>query len=149
MEGIPLQRRWIGWLLLVGLLLAFAPGARAESAAVKDDLQLLAQVVCGEARSDSYEAKVAIAAVILNRTRDPRFPDSVAGVVYQTHAFPTVRSGKFYRDTTPECYRAARAALRGLDPTDGALYVLQGDAPREPGAGRPVVRQLGRLKFAK
>lgn len=149
MEGISLRRRWRCWPCLVGLVLLFAPAAQAESVGLKDDVQLLAQVVCGEARSDSYEAKVAIAAVVLNRTRDPRFPESVAGVVYQTHAFPTVRSGKFYRDTTPECYRAARAALRGLDPTDGALYVLQGDAPRQPGAGRPIVRQIGRLKFAR
>lgn len=130
-------------------MLGSAPAVRAESGGVPDDLQLLAQVVCGEARNESYEAKVGIAAVVLNRTRDPRFPEAVAGVVYQTHAFPTVRSGTFYRDTTPECYRAARAALRGLDPTDGALYVLQGDAPRQPGAGRPVVRQIGRLKFAR
>lgn len=136
-------------MLLVGLLLCSAPTVRAESNGLQDDLQLLAQVVCGEARNETYEAKVGLAAVVLNRTRDPRFPKAVAGVVYQTHAFPTVRSGSFYRDTTPECYRAARAALRGLDPTGGAIYVLQGDAPRQPGAGRPVLRQIGRFTFTK
>jgi N-acetylmuramoyl-L-alanine amidase len=121
----------------------------AGSRPVADDLQLLAQIVCGEARQETYEGKVGVAAVVLNRTHDPRFPDSVAGVVYQTHAFPSVRSGAFYRDTIPECFRAARAALRGLDPTDGALYVFQTDMPRPVGADRPVIRQIGRLRFAR
>lgn len=138
-----------GWALLVGLLLWSAPSVEAEPGRIPDDLQLLAQVVCGEARHETYEVKVGVAAVVLNRTRDPRFPAAVAGVVYQPHAFPAVHSGEFYRDTTPECYRAARAALRGLDPTGGALYVLRGDSPRQAGAGRPVVREIGRFRFAR
>lgn len=139
------------WIAAVALILLSGGQAvwAAGSRPVADDLQLLAQIACGEARQETYEGKVGVAAVVLNRAHDPRFPDSVAGVVYQTHAFPSVRSGTFYRDTTPECYRAARAALRGLDPTDGALYVFRTDMPRPVGADRPVIRQIGRLRFAR
>lgn len=142
--------RWF-WVAAISLcLLRGGQVVWAEGASVvRDDLQLLAQLVCGEARQETFEAKVGVAAVVLNRARDPRFPDSVAGVVYQTHAFPSVRTGAFYRDTTPECYRAARTALRGLDPTDGALYLYQTDVPQPVGGAQAVVRQVGRLRFAR
>jgi N-acetylmuramoyl-L-alanine amidase len=143
-----------GWrialVLVLVILLGSGSGAVAQNRAVKDNLQLLAQVVCGEARHEAFEAKVGVAAVVLNRTQNSRFPDSVAGVVYQTHAFPSVRSGRFYRDTTPECYRAARMALQGADPTDGALFVINLAMVKNPYlAGRPVVRQIGGLRFAR
>jgi len=122
----------------------------AESRAAKDNLQLLAQVVCGEARGEPYEGKVAVAAVILNRTLDNRFPDSVAGVVYQTHAFESVSNGEIYKNTTEECFKAARAALAGWDPSNGSLYFF---APAKTSNAfiwsREQVRTIGKHIFAK
>lgn len=122
----------------------------AASKAAKDNLHLLAQVVCGEARAEPYEGKVAVAAVILNRTVDKRWPDSVAGVVYQTHAFESVANGEIYRGTSEECYKAARAALAGYDPVNGAVYFF---APAKTNNAfvwsRPQVRTIGRHIFAK
>lgn len=122
----------------------------AASKAAKDNLHLLAQVVCGEARAEPYEGKVAVAAVILNRAVDKRWPDSVAGVVYQTHAFESVANGEIYRGTSEECYKAARAALAGYDPVNGAVYFF---APAKTNNAfvwsRPQVRTIGRHIFAK
>lgn len=150
---------WIKWgatLLAAGLLLVWPTmtydGHRiyAESKAAKDNLTLLAQTVCGEARGESYEGKVAVAAVILNRTLDDRYPDSVAGVVYQTHAFESVANGEIYKDTTQECYKAARAALSGWDPVNGAVYFF---APAKTSNAfiwsRQQVRTIGKHIFAK
>ncbi len=150
------RSRWI----CAGLIAALAflwPGttydghlAYAESKAAKDNLHLLAQIVCGEARGEPYEGKVAVAAVILNRTLDNRFPDSVAGVVYQTHAFESVANGEIYRGTTDECRKAARAALSGWDPSNGALYFF---APAKTSNrfiwSRQQVRTIGKHIFAK
>jgi Cell Wall Hydrolase len=43
----------------------------------------LAQAVYYEAASESLEGQRAVAQVVLNRVRDPRYPSSVCGVVYQ------------------------------------------------------------------
>jgi len=88
--------------------------------------------------------------VILNRTLDERFPDSVAGVVYQTHAFESVANGEIYRGTTDECYRAARAALAGWDPSHGAVFFFAPDKTSNAFMwSRPQVRQIGKHIFAK
>ena len=143
-------------LALCGLTVVW-PGATydgytayAETKAAKDNLTLLAQLVCGEARGEPYEGKVAVAAVILNRTLDKRFPNSVAGVVYQTHAFESVSNGEIYRGTTQECYKAARNALSGWDPTNGSVFFY---APAKTSNAfiwsRPITRTIGRHNFAK
>lgn len=153
------MRNWSKWgmaLLVAALVLAWPTmtddGHRtyAASKAAKDNLQLLAQVVCGEARGEPYEGKLAVAAVILNRTLDKRFPDSVAGVAYQTHAFEAVSNGEIYQNTTDECYKAARAALAGTDPVNGAVYFF---APAKTSNNfiwsRQQVRTIGKHIFAK
>lgn len=143
-------------LALAGLVLVWPKPsgteqvASAESKAAKDNLYLLAQLVCGEARGEPYEGKVGVAAVILNRTMDKRFPDSVAGVVYETNAFESVSNGQIYAGTTDECYKAARAALGGWDPSHGSVFFF---APAKTSSAfiwsRPQVRQIGRHIFAR
>jgi len=153
------MRFWMKWAtaLLVALGVLAWPALTydghptyAKSRAAKDNLHLLAQVTCGEARGEPYEGKVAVAAVMLNRTLDDRFPDSVAGVVYQTHAFESVANGEIYRNTTDECYKAARAALAGWDPVNGAVFFF---APAKTNNAfiwsRQQVRTIGRHIFAK
>ncbi len=45
--------------------------------------QCLATAVYFEARSESEEGQLAVARVILNRVKDPEFPKTICGVVYQ------------------------------------------------------------------
>ncbi|MDI3534227.1 MAG: hypothetical protein PWQ82_592 [Thermosediminibacterales bacterium] len=88
-----------------------------------DDLWLLARLVSGEARGEPYQGQVAVAAVILNRVRSPKFPATVAGVIYQPHAFESVSNGQIWaKRPSAENIRAARAALNGWDPTYGSLF---------------------------
>ena len=47
------------------------------------DVQLMARAINGEARGEPYEGQVAVGAVILNRVKDSRFPNSISGVIYQ------------------------------------------------------------------
>ena len=46
------------------------------------DVQLMARAINGEARGEPYEGQVAVGAVILNRVKDSRFPNSISGVIY-------------------------------------------------------------------
>lgn len=86
--------------------------------------QLLARAINGEARGEPYEGQVAVGAVILNRTRDPRFPKTVAGVIYQPGAFTAVADGQINVpiDSDSTVVKAARDALNGWDPTHGCIY---------------------------
>ncbi len=86
------------------------------------DLYLLSCCVYGEARGESYTGKVAVAAVILNRVKSSKFPNSVSGVIYQQGAFTCVSDGQINLGTNDECTRAAQDALNGWDPTGGAIY---------------------------
>ena len=87
-----------------------------------NDVYLLAQVVHGEARGEPYIGKVAVAAVILNRVKSPKFPNTIAGVVYQPHAFTCVTDGQINLTPDRESIRAARDAMNGWDPSYGAIY---------------------------
>lgn len=88
------------------------------------DEQLLARAINGEARGEPYLGQVAVGAVIINRTRNPAFPKTIAGVIYQPGAFTAVSDGQINVPLDPNStvVKAARDALNGYDPTDGSLY---------------------------
>ena len=48
----------------------------------------------GEARGEPYEGQVAVGAVILNRVKNPNFPNTIAGVIYEKGAFTAVADGQ-------------------------------------------------------
>lgn len=56
----------------------------AES--VQKDLECLALNIYREAGHEPFEGKVAVAQVTLNRVADPKFPNTVCGVVYERTA---------------------------------------------------------------
>lgn len=86
--------------------------------------QLLARAINGEARGEPYKGQVAVGAVILNRTKDAKFPKTIAGVIYQPGAFTAVSDGQINVAIDPKSsvVKAARDALNGWDPTNGCLY---------------------------
>jgi len=88
----------------------------------KADEYLLARTIHGEARGEPYVGKVAVAAVVLNRTRSQSFPNTVASVVYQPLAFTAVADGQINLTPNKDAIKAARDALNGWDPTYGCLY---------------------------
>ncbi|MGN1033079.1 MAG: cell wall hydrolase [Intestinibacter sp.] len=92
-----------------------------------DQLYLLSKLVAAEARGESYQGQVAVAAVVLNRVQDSRFPDSIEDVIYQKNAFSVVKNGCINVQPTEESYKAAKDALYGNDPTNDAIYFWNPD----------------------
>lgn len=92
-----------------------------------EQIMLLSKLIAGEARGESYEGQVAVAAVVINRVKDSRFPDSLEGVIYQKNAFSVVKNGTIYAEPTSSTYRAAQEALYGNDPTNNAIYFWNPD----------------------
>lgn len=86
------------------------------------DINLMANAVYGESRGEPYEGQVAVAAVILNRTKSPSFPNTPSGVIFQPGAFTAVADGQIWLTPNDVAKRAVRDAINGWDPTDGCLY---------------------------
>ena len=86
------------------------------------DVTLLARCIYAEARGEPYTGQVAVGAVVLNRVRSPKFPNTISGVIYQPWAFTSVNDGQINKTPNEQAYQAARDALNGWDPTNGCLY---------------------------
>ena len=80
------------------------------------------KLIHGEARGEPYVGMVAVGAVVLNRVRSSRFPNTLAGVIYQSGAFDAVSDGQINLTPSEQSRRAARDAMNGWDPTGGCLY---------------------------
>ena len=90
----------------------------------EEDVELLARLIYGEARGESYEGQVAVGAVVLNRVKTVGFPNTLEDVIFQKRQFTCVDDGQFWLDIPADStvYQAARDALEGNDPTDGCVY---------------------------
>ncbi|MBR5130890.1 MAG: spore cortex-lytic enzyme [Alphaproteobacteria bacterium] len=114
------------------------------------DIYLLARIIGAEARGESYVGQVAVGAVVLNRVRHSSFPDSIAGVVYQSGAFSAVRDSNWNVPPDDTAKKAARDAINGWDPTGGAIYYYNpAKTSNQWIRTRPVVTTIGRHVFCK
>lgn len=116
-----------------------------------EELDLLARAIYGEARGEPYTGQIAVGAVIINRVISPDFPDSIKGVIYQSGQFTPVQDGSLYLEPDDNARNAARDALNGQDPTDGALFFYNPDkaTDREWVTRRQVLVTIGNHVFMK
>ncbi len=115
-----------------------------------NNLNLLARAISGEARGETYEGQVAVGAVILNRVDHSSFPNTIAGVIYQSGAFDSVSDGQINMEPTTTAVKAARDALNGWDPSGGAIYFFNPATSTSKWIwSRPIVRVIGSHYFAK
>lgn len=82
-----------------------------------EDVAMLAAIIECEAGNQSYEGKCAVGSVVVNRVADPRFANSISGVIYAPYQFSPVASGRFAivlaRGATAACTQAAVDVLNG------------------------------------
>lgn len=112
----------VGPLTAAKMGISLSSSGTSSSKYNSNDRYLLAKVVYAEARGESYTGQVAIAAVVLNRVDDSRFPNTIAGVIYQPWAFTAVNDGQINLEPNARAYQAADDALNGWDPTYGSVY---------------------------
>ena len=83
------------------------PSAKKYTAS---DLNLLARLINAEAGGESYNAQVAVGAVVMNRVKSSRFPNSISAVINQkyngSYQFTCVQNG-----TLKELHRQAMLKL--------------------------------------
>ena len=116
------------------------------------DVQLIARAINGEARGEPYEGQVAVGAVILNRVKSSKFPNTIAGVIYQSGAFTAVSDGQINVPiaSNSTVVKAAQDALNGWDPTGGAIYYFNPNTATNKWIwSRPQIKTIGNHIFCK
>ena len=135
-------------LAALGIPSSGGGGGGSRGGSYDGDVQLLARIISAEARGEPYQGQVAVGAVVLNRVRHPSFPDTLAGVIYQTDAFTAVSDGQFDQPVAESAYRAAQDALNGSDPSGGALYYVHPATATSAWIwSRPMIVTIGNHRF--
>ena len=115
------------------------------SSSNNNDLNLLSHLVYGEARGEPYVGMVAVAASVMNRVSDSRFPNSISGVIYQSGAYGQINLG--FDDNSK---KAAQDAINGWDPTSGCIYYFNPNTATSAWIwSRPQVLTIGKHIFCK
>lgn len=115
-----------------------------------NDVYLLARLVYGESRGESYTGKVAVAAVVLNRVSHSSFPNTIASVIYQSGAFTVVSDGQINLAPDQSALSAARDAMNGWDPSGNALFYYNPQTATNTWIrSREVIVTIGNHRFCK
>ncbi len=136
-------------LKAMGIMTSSSSGS-SSSSTNSNDLNLLSRVVYAEARGEPYEGQVAVAAVTLNRVKSSSFPNTLAGVVYQSGAYDAVADGQINLTPNSTAKKAAQDAMNGWDPSYGALYYFNpATATNKWIWSRPMTVTIGKHRFCK
>lgn len=114
------------------------------------NVNLLAKAIYGEARGEPYTGQVAVGAVIMNRVKSSKFPNTIAGVIYQSGAFDAVSDGQINLNPDSTAKKAAQDALNGWDPSYGAIYYFNPSTATNKWIwSRPMTVTIGKHRFCK
>lgn len=114
-----------------------------------EDEAILKQIAMAEAEGETIEGKALVMRVVLNRTEDEQFPDTVEDVVFEEDQFSTVEIGGRYWTVAPDegCETALAAIENGWDESDGALYFDAVGSETWQGATREYLYTCGGHNF--
>jgi N-acetylmuramoyl-L-alanine amidase len=116
------------------------------------DVDLLARLITAEAGGESYNAMLSVGGVVVNRVQSSLFPNTISGVInersYGYYQFTPVQNGMINKVASQIAINAAYEALKGTDPTNGALYFYDSTVTNTWLTSKPVATSVGKLTFA-
>ena len=122
----------------------------SSSSSYNSNLNLLSRLIYGEARGEPYTGQVAVGAVVMNRVKSSSFPNTIAGVIYQSGAFDVVSDGQINLTPNSTAKKAAQDALNGWDPSYGAIYYFNPSTATNKWIwSRPMTVTIGKHRFCK
>lgn len=97
--------------------------------ATDEDIENLMRIVQAEAGGEDRKGKLLVANVVINRVKNPKFPDNITDVVFQREQnvtqFSPVSNGTIYHVTiSEETKEVVYSALYGEDNSQGALFFM-------------------------
>ncbi|GBF12414.1 cell wall hydrolase [Tepidibacillus sp. HK-1] len=125
--------------------------AKAVISFQDEELEWLAKIIYLEAGNEPYEGQVAVGAVIINRVLEDSFANSIYDVIFAKGQFTPVRTGEIYKVTPSDsAYKAAREALEGVDPVEGALYFYNPKVTKSSFfTQKKVIKTIGNHRFVR
>jgi len=131
----------------MGIMQSSSSGSSTNNSS---NVNLLARAIYGEARGEPYTGQVAVGAVIMNRVRSSKFPNTISGVIYQSGAFDAVSDGQINLSPDSTAKKAAQDALNGWDPSYGAIYYFNPNTATNKWIwSRPMTVTIGKHRFCK
>ncbi|MGM0445825.1 MAG: cell wall hydrolase [Bacillota bacterium] len=117
----------------------------------REQIILLARLIHGEARGETFTGKVGVGAVILNRVKSSEFPDTIREVILQRGQFSSLLDGQanFFPDQVS--MNAAKTALLGYDPTHSSLFFYNPKVATNLTwiSQRQIIKKIGDHVFAR
>ncbi len=117
------------------------------------ELDLLARLITAEATGEPYNAMVGVGAVVVNRVQSKEWPSTidkvinhVAGGYYQ---FTPVKNGYIEKPASDSAVKAAKAALKGSDPSKGAMFYFDDSSTNEWLWSKTITANIGSMVFVK
>ncbi len=92
-----------------------------------DELYWLSRIISAESQGEPLEGKIAVGNVVLNRVKNPEFPNTIYGVIFDNRwggQFEPVRNGTIYQTPTEESILAAKLCLNGANVIGDSIYFL-------------------------
>lgn len=131
-------------------IMSSSSGSQGSSSTNSSDINLLSHLIYGEARGEPYTGQVAVGAVIMNRVKSSSFPNTIAGVIYQSGAFTAVSDGQINLSPDSTSRKAAQDAMNGWDPSYGAIYYFNPNTATNKWIwSRPMTVTIGKHRFCK
>ncbi|HEY8804578.1 MAG TPA: cell wall hydrolase [Clostridium sp.] len=116
------------------------------------DVNLLARLITAEAVGEGHDAMLSVGAVVVNRVQSSQYPNSISAVINQKskdyYQFTPVQNGMINKTASKAAVNAASEALKGTDPTKGALYFYDNTVSNKWLTSKPVSTSIGKLTFA-
>lgn len=108
--------------------------------------EALSQMIMAEARGESFEVQYYIACTVLNRVDSPLFPNTIAGVIYQTQPIQFYGAwDKTQYEPTDSVLEAIQTALEeNRTPSDVYYFTSEGWL-----SGTEPWKQVGKMWFSK
>lgn len=134
---------------------SLAATASNSNSTYSTDLYWLSRIIHAEAEAESYEGKLAVGNVVLNRVNSKEFPSTVKGVIFEYFQgipqFSPVEDGTIYNTPGQASIEAAKSALNGTRPVGSCTYFFNPDksAGRWIVENKTYVKRIGNHVFYK
>lgn len=117
------------------------------------EVDLLARLITAEAIGETYEAKVGVGAVVVNRVKSAEWPSTINAVINHVaggyHQFTPVKNGMINNKPSDDSIKAAWAALYGADPSKGALFYFDDSSTNQWMWSKTITARIDSMVFVK
>lgn len=76
-----------------------------------EELYIMAHLLAGECQSYPDEEQLNVGSVVLNRVKNPSYPNTIKGVVFQKGQYSCTWDGNYYREPTERNWSNAKRLL--------------------------------------